>query len=80
MLWVGGGIVLHGLEVLGLGAPAHLAHDLQHAVEGATGALSGILGWATYAASAALFGLMLGGVIVFILHKVIGLKHEPGAH
>jgi predicted DNA repair protein MutK len=80
MLRVGGGIILHGLDELGLGAPAHFAHDLQHMVEGATGALSGILGWASYAALAALFGLALGAVIVFVLHKVIGLKHEPGAH
>jgi predicted DNA repair protein MutK len=80
MLWVGGGIILHGLEELGLAAPAHFAHDLQHVVEGATGALSGILGWATYAASSAIFGLALGAIIVFVLHKVIGLKHEPGAH
>src|SRR5690606_8721713 len=67
MLWVGGGIILHGLEELGLGAPAHFAHDIQHAVEGVTGGLSGILGWASYAGLSALFGLALGGVIVFIL-------------
>ena len=80
MLWVGGGIVLHGLEELGLGAPAHLAHDLQHAVEVSTGSLAGVLGWATYAALSAMFGLILGAIIVFVLHKVFKLGHEPGAH
>ncbi len=30
MLMVGGGIVLHGLEELGLSAPAHLVHDVAH--------------------------------------------------
>ena len=80
MLWVGGGIVLHGLEELGLGAPAHLAHDLQHAVEVSTGSLAGVLGWATYAALSAIFGLILGAIIVFVLHKVFKLGHEPGAH
>ena len=80
MLWVGGGIILHGLEELGLGAPAHFAHDIQHAVEGATGALSGVLGWASYAGLSALFGLALGAAIAFVLHKVFKLGHEPGAH
>ena len=79
MLWVGGGIVLHGLEELGLGAPAHLAHDLQHAVEVSTGSLAGVLGWATYAALSAMFGLILA-IIVFVLHKVFKLGHEPDAH
>ena len=80
MLWVGGGIVLHGLEELGIAGPAHLAHDIQHVVEHSTGALSGVLGWATYAAASALTALALGGVIVFVLHKVFKLGHEPGAH
>ena len=80
MLWVGGGIVLHGLEELGIEGPAHFAHEIQHAVEGATGGLAGILGWASYAGLSALFGLALGGVIVFVLHKVLKLGHAPGAH
>lgn len=70
MLWVGGGIILHGLAELGLGAPADWAHGVQHAVERATGALSGILGWATYAGLSALFGLALGALLATVLHKV----------
>ncbi|MGV3556366.1 MAG: DUF808 domain-containing protein [Croceibacterium sp.] len=80
MLWVGGGIVLHGLEELGMGGLTHLAHDIQHAVEEGAGSLAGVLGWATYAGLSALFGLALGGVIVFVLHKVFKLGHAPGAH
>ena len=47
-----------------------------------TGGLSGILGWATYAAASALVGLVLGTVLFFVLHKVFGLGHgkEEGAH
>ncbi|HSM54345.1 MAG TPA: DUF808 domain-containing protein [Erythrobacter sp.] len=73
MLWVGGGIILHGLEEIGLHAPADWAHGVQHAVEHATGALSGVLGWASYAGISALFGLVLGGMIVFVLHHVLKL-------
>lgn len=76
MLWVGGGIILHGLHELGIHGPADVAHALEHAAEESTGALGGILGWASYAAVSALFGLMLGAVIAFVLHKVFKL----GAH
>lgn len=68
MLWVGGGIILHGLEVLGLGAPAHLAHGAQHGVEQAMGALGGVLGWLTYAVLSALFGLVLGVIVAAAIH------------
>jgi predicted DNA repair protein MutK len=77
MLWVGGGIVLHGLHELGVHGPSDWAHAAQHAVEHATGPLAGVLGWATYAGLSALFGLALGAVIAFVLHKVF--KFE-GAH
>jgi predicted DNA repair protein MutK len=76
MLWVGGGIFLHGAEELGLPAPSHLAHDIQHAVEHGTGALGGVLGWLTYAGLSAVVGLVLGAIIAFVLHKVL----KVGAH
>lgn len=71
MLWVGGGIILHGLEQLGIGTLTHLAHDAQHWVELATGPLGGILGWASYAAISAIVGLILGAIIAVLLHKVL---------
>jgi predicted DNA repair protein MutK len=76
MLWVGGGIILHGLEELGVHAPADIAHAIQHAVQDVTGALSGVFGWVTYAAVSALVGLALGFLLAILLHKVlrIGLK------
>lgn len=77
MLWVGGGIILHGLEELGIHGPADIAHGIQHAVEEATGALSGVLGWLTYAGLSAIVGLVLGFIIAFVLHKVlkVGAAH-----
>lgn len=80
MLWVGGGIILHGLEEIGLHAPADWAHGVQHAVEHVTGALSGVLGWASYAGLSALFGLVLGGIIVFVLHHLLKLGAHKEAH
>ncbi|WP_305095794.1 DUF808 domain-containing protein [Croceibacterium aestuarii] len=82
MLWVGGGIVLHGLEELGLGAPAEIIEGARHGVETAAGMLAGVLGWAAQAILSALFGLVLGAVAVFVLHKVlrIGAHGEGEAH
>ncbi|MBF9152602.1 DUF808 domain-containing protein [Novosphingobium jiangmenense] len=70
MLWVGGGIILHGLEVLGLAGPAHLAHGVQHWVEHATGPLGGVLGWLTYAVLSAVVGVVLGAIVAFIVHAI----------
>ena len=75
MLWVGGGIILHGLHEIGFHALTDLAHGLEHAVAEASGALGGLLGWLTYAASSALVGLGLGAVLTFVLHKVFRLGH-----
>ncbi len=76
MLWVGGGIILHGLYELGIPGPEHAVEFVRHAVEAVSGALGGLFGWLTYAALSALVGLMLGAVIAFVLHKVLRL----GAH
>lgn len=81
MLWVGGGIVLHGLEEMGVGGPAAVAHAIQHAVEHATGSLSGVLGWLSYAVSSAIVGLVLGAVIAVAVHMLqnAGVLKSHGA-
>lgn len=44
MLWVGGGIVLHGMHELGVDALYNYAHDLEHAAETAGGGGTGMGG------------------------------------
>ncbi len=80
MLWVGGGIVLHGLEVLGIHGPVDMQHAIQHSVEAATGVLGGVLGWLSGAIASGIFGLILGAIVVFVLHKMFGLGHSSEAH
>ncbi|MEE4538972.1 MAG: DUF808 domain-containing protein [Erythrobacter sp.] len=75
MLWVGGGIIVHGTHEIGWDWFYDIAHGAEYAVEAATGALGGILGWVTYAALSAVLGLILGAIIVFVLHKVMGVGH-----
>ncbi len=72
MLWVGGGIIVHGTHELGWNFLYEIAHGAEYAVQGATGALGGVLGWASYAAVCALFAIVLGAIIVFVVHKVFG--------
>ncbi len=80
MLWVGGGILIHGLHELGLHNLSDFSHGLQHGVEELTGGLGGFLGWLTYATISAIVGLIAGAVLVFVLHKVLKIGHGKEAH
>jgi hypothetical protein len=68
MLWVGGGILLHGSEVLGMQGLTGLAHDIQHAVAHSTGPLGSLLGWLTYALLSAMVGVVLGAAVALAVH------------
>jgi len=70
MIWVGGGILVHGLEVLGVPEPAGTIHHAAEAVMHAAGSLGGIAGWLVTAIASGLFGLLVGGVLAFGLHKI----------
>ena len=61
MLWVGGGILLHGVEELRVAEPVtHAVHDVAHWV----GTIGGrILEWLVNALAGALTGLIVGGII-----------------
>jgi predicted DNA repair protein MutK len=70
MLWVGGGILLHGLEELHLIDPvAHFIHDLAHRASEATGGLGGLAGWLITAVAGAIVGLLVGGIIAAIVRR-----------
>ena len=78
MLWVGGGIILHSLEELNFGwLPGHI-HDAAHDVAVATGALAPVVEWTANALGASLFGFIIGGLIVAILHFSPLRKMEHG--
>lgn len=64
MLWVGGHILLKGLDELGWHPPYAGVHHLEHAVHG------GVLGWVVNTGASALAGLLVGAVIVAVLHLV----------
>ncbi|MBK1636360.1 DUF808 domain-containing protein [Rhodovulum adriaticum] len=71
MLWVGGGIVLHSLEVFGLAAPAHLLHDIAAAAGHAIPTVGGAIEWLLTALGSGLFGLGLGALLVPVVDKAV---------
>ncbi|RME17540.1 MAG: DUF808 domain-containing protein [Alphaproteobacteria bacterium] len=65
MLWVGGNIVIHGLEVLGWAWPAETIHHLaEAAAHRVPEAWAGALAWAVTAAIDGVAGLVLGLVLI----------------
>lgn len=74
MLWVGGGIILHGMAELGVPGPANVAHAIEHTMAAATGPLGGVAGWLGYAVASAVVGLIIGGVVALIVHAVSSVR------
>lgn len=73
MLWVGGNIVIHGLEVTHLWpAPYEAIHHLAEAVVHAVPFAPGLVGWAVTAACDGVLGLALGLVLIPVATRVIG--------
>lgn len=70
MIWVGGGIIVHGLEEFGLGTIPHLLHDAAEAAGRAVPFAGGLVAWIVQAAGSAVVGIVIGGVIAFVVHKV----------
>lgn len=74
MLWVGGGIIVHGLEHFHLTTVPHFIERLSEVAEHGP-VLGAAAGWLTFAAGSAVVGLIIGGVIVAIVHTVTKGKH-----
>ncbi len=64
MLWVGGHILLVGVDELGW----HALYDLVHHAEEAVG--GGALGWVVNTLASALIGLVVGAVVVAVVTQV----------
>lgn len=70
MIWVGGGILVHGMEVLGLAMPAHWIHHSAEVAGRASGSIGPIVAWTVTATASGLFGLVVGAVIALGVHKL----------
>ena len=87
MLWVGGSIVVHGLEVTHLwAAPYEVIHHWSElAAQAVPPSVAGFVGWSVSAAANGVLGLVLGLLLIPLATRVIGpavaaLKGEKAAH
>ncbi len=78
MLWVGGHIVLAGLDTLGLHAPYQFVHHLTEGVHHVAG-VGAFLAWLVETLCSLVLGTLWGAVIVLALHFLpFGKKVEEG--
>ncbi|MGL5115313.1 MAG: DUF808 domain-containing protein [Beijerinckiaceae bacterium] len=71
MLWVGGGIIIHGLAEYGAGALEHAIKDGAKWAAALVPAAASVIGWLTEAVAAAIFGAIIGALCVPLLHYVL---------
>lgn len=66
MLWVGGGILVHGLAEFGFAGPEHVIHAISEAVRPVP-AIGEILAWIATASGSAIVGLIAGAITTIIV-------------
>ena len=71
MLWVGGGIVVHGLETFGLAGIAHALHDLAEAVGHAAPVMPGAAAWLAGALGSAVVGIVIGAATIPVVGRIV---------
>ncbi len=76
MLWVGGGIILHGMDEMGFDGIPHALHSGAHATAEAIGVMVPAVEWLANALAASVAGLVVGTVIVGVLH-LLPKRQQP---
>ncbi|MBF0687120.1 MAG: DUF808 domain-containing protein [Cellulomonas sp.] len=74
MLWVGGHILLVGVDELGWHGLYDVVHHLEEAVHGVAG-VGGFLAWLVNTLASALIGVVVGAVVVLVMHQVHKRRH-----
>jgi predicted DNA repair protein MutK len=75
MLWVGGGIIVHGLEHFHLTPVPHWVEGFSHWARQVPG-VGAVTGWLAFALGSAVVGLAVGGVLAGVMHL---WHHRKGA-
>jgi predicted DNA repair protein MutK len=71
MIWVGGGILVHGLEGYGLPQIGHAIHAAAAGSAGVAGPLAGTVEWLVTAAGSGLVGLVIGAALIPVTSFVL---------
>jgi predicted DNA repair protein MutK len=80
MLWVGGGIVVHGAEEYHLTPIPELLHNASENAGHAVPAMEGAVSWIVSAAGSAVVGLVIGAIVIAILKGISTARGGPAAH
>jgi predicted DNA repair protein MutK len=71
MLWVGGGIIIHGLHAYGIDGPEHVVQVISDAARATIPAIDGLLAWLAGAITSAILGLFIGAIAAFAVVPVL---------
>jgi predicted DNA repair protein MutK len=63
MLWVGGGILVHGLHQLGVHGPEEAVHHAAEAFASLLPSAHGFMAWLSAAGIAAVLGVIIGALV-----------------
>jgi predicted DNA repair protein MutK len=79
MLWVGGGILVHGLAEYNLSAPEHVIHVIAESIGRLLPFVGGLVAWLISAAGAAAIGLAAGAATAVIVTRASTLFGNKSA-
>ncbi|MEO7787029.1 MAG: DUF808 domain-containing protein [Sphingomicrobium sp.] len=79
MLWVGGGILVHGLDELGAQHIPDLVHDVSAAIGHASGPAAPVTEWVASALAAAVVALIVGSLVVGLVHLAKYARRRPAS-
>ncbi|WP_172294795.1 DUF808 domain-containing protein [Pseudoruegeria sp. HB172150] len=71
MLWVGGSIIIHGLEEMGVAEPGHTVHEIALAAGHTIPSLEGTVEWIVSATISGVLGFCLGLVLMLAVSSVV---------
>jgi predicted DNA repair protein MutK len=83
MLWVGGGILLHGAAGYGFAWPEQTIHHIAEAVAGVFPIAGAVVSWLVSATFAAIVGLIAGAIVALVVSPFLGhdaKKDASAAH
>jgi len=76
MLWVGGHIILNGVDELGWHWLHDVIHHLEEAVHHAVPGVGAALAWLVNTIASAIVGLLVGAVVVAVMHLLPSRRHH----
>jgi predicted DNA repair protein MutK len=71
MLWVGGGIIIHGLHAYGIDRPEHVVQVIGDAARATIPPVGGLLAWLAGAITSAILGLFIGAITAYAVVPVL---------